>query len=211
MIIKLLDKFFKKYPTSSTNSIKQYYNKSIISNWTKEGKKLPAPHVFKQSIIQDYQKKFNTKVLVESGTYLGDMIFAQLPFFDKLNSIELVDQLWEMATKRFENNKKVSILKGDSGRVLHDLVPQLSQPTLFWLDGHFSGGDTGFGETGCPIYAEIDTIFASPDKHIILIDDARCFIGAVGYPPLAEFEQVIKTKMPNASFEVKDDIIRIVY
>ena len=93
MIIKLLDKFFKKYPTSSTNIIKQYYNKNIISNWTKEGKKLPAPHVFKQSIIQDYQKKFNTKVLVESGTYLGDMIFAQLPFFDKLYSIELGDQL----------------------------------------------------------------------------------------------------------------------
>ena len=211
MIIKLLDKFFKKYPTSSTNIIKQYYNKNIISNWTKEGKKLPAPHVFKQSIIQDYQKKFNTKVLVESGTYLGDMIFAQLPFFDKLYSIELGDQLWEMATKRFENNKKVSILKGDSGRVLHDLVPQLSQPTLFWLDGHYSAGITALGEKECPIYEELDAIFKSSLNHVVLIDDARLFIGINDYPTIKDLSVYVLEKRPNATFEVIDDTIRINY
>lgn len=211
MILKLLDKFFKKYPTSSTNSIKQFYNNSIISNWINEGKKLPAPHAFKQSIIQNYQKKFNTKLLVESGTYLGDMIFAQLPFFDELYSIELGDQLWEMATKRFSNTPKVHILKGDSGIVLHDLVPQLNQTTLFWLDGHYSAGVTALGEKECPIYEELDAIFKSSLSHVVLIDDARLFIGINDYPTIKDLKQYVLENRPNANFEVIDDTIRINY
>lgn len=131
--------------------------------------------------------------------------------FDTLYSIEIVDFIHELAKNRFKNNPKIKLLLGDSSTKLPELVAQLKEPALFWLDGHFSGGDTGFGETGCPIYAEIDTIFNSPYQHVLLIDDARCFIGEVGYPPLEEFKQTILRKKLNASFEVKDDIIRIVY
>ncbi len=128
-----------------------------------------------------------------------------------LYSIEIVDFIHQNAQHRFRNNPKIKLILGDSATKLPEIVNQLTEPAVFWLDGHFSGGDTGFGDTGCPIYAEIDTIFQSKHKHIILIDDARCFIGEVGYPPLAEFEKSVKSKMPNASFEVKDDIIRILY
>lgn len=181
------------------------------SKWNAAGKPVPPPHAVKQDAIKEYGKKYNVKTFIETGTFLGDMLEAVQANFDTLYSIEIVDFIYDLAKNRFKNNSKINLLLGDSSTKLPELVKQLNAPALFWLDGHFSGGDTGFGETGCPIYAEIDTIFASPHKHIILIDDARCFIGAVGYPPLAEFEQVIKTKMPNASFEVKDDIIRIVY
>lgn len=211
MIIKLLEKYFKQFPTSNTNSIKQFYNAKVIANWEKEGKKLPAPHVFKQALIHGYQKKFNLKILIESGTYLGDMIFAQLPYFDTLYSIELGDQLWELATKRFENNNKVSILKGDSGEVLHDLVPKLNQAALFWLDGHYSAGITALGSKECPIYEELDAIFKSNLRHVILIDDARLFIGKNDYPTIADLKTYVLENRPNAIFEVMDDTIRINY
>ena len=48
----------------------------------------------------------------------------------------------------------------------------------FWLDGHFSGGDTFQGSDDTPILKELDTI----EKHIssfenisILVDDFRLF------------------------------------
>ncbi len=202
---------FTSLPQFVKNAIYGLVHSYRYSKWESAGKPVPPPHVVKQDVIKEYSKKYNVKTFIETGTFLGDMLEAVQNNFDLLYSIEIVDFIHKNAQNRFKNNTKIKLLLGDSSTKLPELVQQLKTPALFWLDGHFSGGDTGFGETGCPIYAEIDTIFASPYKHVILIDDARCFIGAVGYPPLTEFEQVIKSKKPNASFEVKDDIIRIVY
>jgi hypothetical protein len=55
-------------------------------------------------------------------------------------------------------------------------VRQLQEPALFWLDGHYSGVDTGKDELDTPVSAELEAILGSPVKgHVILIDDARCF------------------------------------
>lgn len=202
---------FTTLPQFLKNGIYSAVHSYRYSKWNSAGKPVPPPHAVKQDAIKEYGKKYNVKIFIETGTFLGDMLEAVQANFELLYSIEIVEFIHGLAQNRFKKTTKIKLILGDSSIKLKEVVQQLKAPALFWLDGHFSGGDTGFGETGCPIYAEIDTIFASPYKHIILIDDARCFIGAVGYPPLAEFEQVIKSKMPNASFEVKDDIIRIVY
>ena len=57
-------------------------------------------------------------------------------------------------------------------------MPKISGDVCFWLDGHFSGGDTFQGATDCPIEAELAAIDAHLDrlgKVSILIDDIRCF------------------------------------
>lgn len=208
MINKLLTEYYKFFP-SNNGVIKQFYNKSKINTWHKQNKPLPAPHELKQSIINEYQKNYNSTVLVETGTYLGDMIFAQIPNFKQLFSIELSKPLWVKAVKRFEKVKKVTILQGDSGKVLHDLVPKLQNPTLFWLDGHYSAGITALGEKECPIFEELDAIFKSELKHIILVDDARLFIGSNDYPTIEELKHFVKVNKPSLKFEVLDDTIRI--
>jgi hypothetical protein len=45
--------------------------------------------------------------------------------------------------------------------------------------------------------------------HVILIDDARCFIGKDNYPTLQELKEFTSKNWPNSTFNVEDDIISI--
>jgi hypothetical protein len=115
------------------------------------------------------------------------------------------------ASKRFKNRKKVKILQGDSGQVLHTIIPQLNGPAVFWLDGHYSAGVTAKGEKECPILEELSAIFISGFHHVLLIDDAHCFVGENDYPTLQELSDFILIQHPEAKIEVKDNIIRVIY
>jgi hypothetical protein len=71
-------------------SIEQKINHKveIVQNWILNGRILPAPDFVKQDYLTNVQKINNCDVLIETGTYVGEMINAQLPFFEKLYSIE---------------------------------------------------------------------------------------------------------------------------
>jgi hypothetical protein len=189
-----------------------YYNNSnqkIISEWEKKGKPLPPPPVVKQKIISEIQKKFRINTLVETGTYYGDMVYAQLNKFEKIYSIELGEDLYNKALERFEKDTHVSIILGDSGHVLQTLIKVLDSPCIFWLDGHFSGGITARGQKNCPIYEELEAIFTSTQNHIILIDDARMFTGSEDFPNTDNIIKFIIAKKPYSKIEIMDDIIRV--
>ena len=111
--------------------------------------------------------------------------------------------------KKFSSNPDIQILQGDSGLVLHDVVPSLQQQSLFWLDGHYSGGSTAKGEKECPIYGELEAILNSNLKHIILIDDARLFVGENDYPTVNELRQFVEKLDSSYCYEQEHDVIRI--
>ncbi len=181
--------------------------------WKIKGKPVPPPHAIKQKTILSFNQNKQYKYFVETGTYLGDMIEALRYDFDELYTCELVPFIYEKAQERFKGSKNIHLVLGDSTHALPIIMEQLNGSAIFWLDGHYSGGDTGWSDVngGCPIYDEIKTIFKSPFKHTIVIDDARCFNGdAVGYPKLEEFIQTVKSNYLVEFIEVKDDLIRIV-
>jgi len=184
-------------------------NDQVWLDWQRNGKPLPPPHIVKQRTIEAHQKESGFSVLVETGTFLGDMVEAERRNFDKIYSIELSEVLWEKAVERFRVHKKIQILKGDSGMVLRSLVPQIKTPAIFWLDGHYSEGMTARGEKDCPIIEELAAIFLSDLNHILLIDDARCFTGEGHYPSVRELSELITSKRPSARIHVEDDIIRV--
>lgn len=190
---------------------KEVSTQQIIENWQAEGKPVPPPHVIKQLIIKDAKDKYGCGILIETGTYLGDMVEAQKKHFGKIYSIELGEKLYEDAVKRFEGDENVTILFGDSGKVLKALMPKICEPAIFWLDGHYSAGVTAMGEKQCPIYEELEAIFASkPFNHVLLIDDARLFVGKDDYPTFEELTDFIKEKKPHATIYVKDDAIHAI-
>lgn len=171
----------------------------------------PPAHFIKQSVINDIRKKYGYEILVETGTYLGDMVEAQKLNFKKIFSIELGKELHENALVRFKNDKNVYLIYGDSGKVLPQLMTEISECAIFWLDGHYSEGVTAKGEKECPIYEELQAIFNSTDrKHILLIDDARLFVGKNDYPTLADLTNYIKKFRPASKLQVKNDIIQVV-
>lgn len=181
-----------------------------IAQWEKAGKPSPPPHIIKQKAIEEFQNKFQTDTLIETGTYLGDMVEAQRNYFKQIFSIELSKKLFDRANKRFKSFPQIKILQGDSGQVLHNLIPALNKPALFWLDGHYSRGITAKGDKECPVINELKAIFTSPHNHIILIDDARLFNGMNDYPAIEEISEIIKEKGRNYSVIVQDDIIRLI-
>lgn len=200
----------KLVPMPVKRLYRSHRNKRVIEQWRKDGSPVPPPHALKQNVVTTYQKKYGCDTLVETGTYHGAMVEAQLPNFKTIYSIEIDHGLWSEQSTRFRNQPSVHIIEGDSGQMLKTIVPKLKGAAVFWLDGHYSGTGTGKGSKECPIYEEFDAIFSSNFNHILLIDDARCFDGTCDYPTMAELSQYVKSRRPNASIEVKDDIIRIV-
>lgn len=184
--------------------------------WRIIGSPLPAPPLIKRGIVRGYALDYQLPVFVETGTWHGDTTAELLQIAERLYSIELSKALYRAAQKRFENDSQVTLLLGDSGEILPDLVENLNRPCLFWLDGHFSGGDTVCGETETPIELELQAILdrASQDEQgvgrsVILIDDARDF-GKGDYPPISRLWEMTKASFPEANLSVEFDIIRIV-
>jgi hypothetical protein len=208
---KLLEKIL---PQSLVDSYKSYRNKhaaaGIRKEWEAAGKPMPPPHTIKQEAIQYYQKKSGYNVLVETGTYKGDMILAQKDFFKKLYSIELSEALFEKAKKRFRNYPHVTLLQGNSGDVIASVLAELKEPAIFWLDGHYSGGITATTDKYSPINEELDLLIVNNQlQHIILIDDARIFAGEHGYPTIEEVKTLTAKQLPGYHFSIDEDIIRL--
>jgi len=185
--------------------------KRRYEKWQHSGGELPLPHYGKQLVVAEYAKRFNMSVLVETGTYNGHMVMAMLDRFKEIFSIELDVTLCSNAQKQFSRHHHVHILQGSSDQVLPRILPQINKPCLFWLDAHYSGGKTAKGELSTPIMKELDWIVRHPfaPNHVLLIDDARCFVGDDDYPTLAEVRDYLLGKLPGWVFEVRDDIIRV--
>ncbi len=206
MIKKILRPFI---PQLLWDVLKKMYARRQLIEWYDKGCPSPPPHLVKQMTIQEYQDKHKYAVLIESGTYMGDMVEAQKKKFRKIISIELGTDLFLKATKKFKNDKNISIVQGDSGKVLPQIMLEINEPAIFWLDGHYSAGLTARGEKDCPIFDELTAIFSSKKfNHIILIDDARFFTGKGDYPTIDELTAYIQSKNKKYQVEVKYDIIR---
>lgn len=178
--------------------------------WIEAGKPLP-PHAFaKQSVLLDYKKKYNLDVLIETGTCYGGTIEALRKHFKKLISIEISPNLFAIVEKKFRKYPHIKLYMGDSGILLPDILKDINEPCLFWLDGHYSGDETGKGELETPIYKELDAIYATKFKHVIIIDDARLFVGKNDYPTIAELTTYVKSKNAQATVSVEMDLIRII-
>jgi hypothetical protein len=181
-----------------------------IINWEEKGRPVPPPHIVKQRTLQSYAEKFKLRILVETGTYYGDMLEALKDNFDCLYSIELSAELWQKARARFEEVRHIKLIQGNSGVELRNVISEINQPTLFWLDGHYSGGVTAKGDKETPIYEELSHIFNAPDiGHVIIIDDARLFSKSSAYPSIEELTDFIRSKRLNCDIVVKNDSIRI--
>ena len=122
-------------------------------------------------------RRYPNRVFVETGTYLGDGIQDALDAgFTQVHSIELSPQLHADAQRRFAGDPRVHLHLGDSGAALGPLIATLSGPITFWLDGHYSEGNTARGDQNTPLERELAAIAAHPHHdHSLLIDDVRCF------------------------------------
>jgi hypothetical protein len=124
-------------------------------------------------LLKDDYNKFTT--FIETGTLNGDTIFSVEPLFNSLYTIEVSNKYYTNTKQKYKGNK-IQFLFGDSSLVFLNLLPTLTEPTIFFLDGHWSSGDTGRSAKDCPLIEEIEAIHSLfKEKAILIIDDVRLF------------------------------------
>lgn len=183
--------------------------------WKLRGEPLRSPHLVKQRAVQEYADRYRLRVLVETGTYYGEMVAAMRQRFDEIYSIEYDHPLAERAAKKFSRWPHIHILEGDSQKKIPEILATLTRPALFWLDAGYYGW-AGLQGDKQRLTVELDSILQqgvhqqNPKSHIILMDDARGLSGQNGAPTVDQVKQHIESTFPGRKVSVKHDILRIV-
>jgi hypothetical protein len=95
--------------------------------------------------------------------------------------MEISDRYFSISNQNFRRYgvKNVFPFLGDSTHVLPEILKMLDENLIFWLDGHWSMGDTGKGEKQSPLLEECHAILeycnTKNKKAILMIDDVRLF------------------------------------
>jgi hypothetical protein len=180
-----------------------------IYRWLFSGCSFNAPSSLKRLILLHYLKAYRLNTFCETGTFLGDTLACVATNSNiRCLSIELSSMYFQLAQRRFLFYPNISLFLGDSSSILPVLLPTLTHPTLFWLDGHYSGDHTARADVDTPILNELKELFQFPNHHVILIDDARLFNGESGYPCLHDILKFISNNS-SYSVEVSTDVIRL--
>lgn len=127
------------------------------------------------------KKNLGLDVFVEGGTYRGGTAKKMSEFFKKVYTIEKSDVMYDIAKENLKDISNVTMLKGDTREHLTQILDS-NDNIIFWLDAHWSGGDTYGEEDECPLVEELDIIFKYPKNYVILIDDARLFLAPPPHP-----------------------------
>ncbi len=168
------------------------------------------PGAAKRELLSEMARRHGLRVFVETGTHRGDTVAALRAVFQRLVTIELEPAKVAAARRRFAGDAGVEVLEGDSAQVLPGVVAGLAERALFWLDGHYMGPGSGDAARRTPISAEIEAVLRHKIRdHVILIDDARYFVGRGGYPRLDELRASVAALRPDLAWSVEHDVIRL--
>jgi hypothetical protein len=174
----------------------------------RQGEYVLPPPSLKLAIMTRNVPQPRPRVFVETGTYHGDTVAAMRPYYDRVISIEVDETLYRRACARFAGDTNVQIVHGDCIRELPAVLAQLTEPAVFWLDGHYSGGGTGQGEIAEPVLVSLDQLAGHPvKKHVLFVDDARYLDGREGRPDLAAVFAQLKQINPHYTVRVQCDIV----
>jgi len=205
---KMIIKYIKKIKDKSRW-------RKIREIWMTEGSKLPPPHESKRLCILQMQRIYKINILIETGTFMGEMVKAMAPYFKKILTIELSTEIYTETSKNLSHLHNISFLQGDSTNVLPEILKNITEPASFWQDENYSAVITTHDKKDTPIVEELNSIKTSlyKNSHVILIDDARLFTENSehnDYPTLQELNEWVTLNMPNSSLTIENDIIMII-
>lgn len=140
------------------------------------------PAEARRLVLRDIGHAYGLKAFIETGTHDGATPMFLKDDFVELHTIELGEDAYRRARRLFSPFPQVHCWHGDSSAMLPKVLAQIEQPALVWLDGHYSGGTTAHGKDSTPVRDELRILFEDGRRHVILVDDARCFEGGAEHP-----------------------------
>ena len=166
-------------------------------------------------LLEALRRHLPLKIFVETGTYQAETTAATAPLFDRVYTVELSPVLYEQATRKLAHLRHVEVIQGSSPEVLRARGPEFSlSSVLYWLDAHWCGGSTGGAANECPLLGELAAIGDLNDSSVVLIDDARYFLGpppaphnAAHWPGLFEVEGALRQISGRHKLWIVNDVI----
>ncbi len=165
-----------------------------------------------KKFIYSIQEKFQYSNFIETGTYMGETSIWASAYFKNVFTIEVNPELSSEAAKRASGKTNIRFINGDSSVELVKISEKLTSSCVYWLDGHWCGGVSKI-TAECPLMAELHAI-KEKDDDIVLIDDARFFMGIVpephqpdAWPRIDAVINSLKIKYPKHEVIIEYDVI----
>ncbi len=144
-------------------------------------------------------------ILIETGSATGDGITLAIEAgMKRIISIEAKKEYFDFCKDKFKSFPQVEMIHGESQVKISEVLKDINEPVVFWLDAHYCGHVNINGveiishDGDCPLINELRLIGQHPIKnHVILIDDMRIY----GHLPL---EKAIKEINPAYKIEYRD-------
>ena len=179
MVKKIFSAIYYKLIATILN-VKNYRDLRNLINWSKDLYSMPAPPEVK---IKTLMRWGTRGVWIETGTYEGLTTIELSKFARQVITLEPSRKYYELASKNLAAHSNIELVNGTSedslDLVLNKLVESNNISDLsFWLDAHFSSGETFKGEKDSPIIEELRIIqnYLAKIIHLtIFIDDVRLF------------------------------------
>jgi hypothetical protein len=170
-----------------------------------------------EEIVIDLARLTDARVFVETGTYQGATARWAAERFSAVHTVERARTLYDAHSCVLRQIRGISPYLGDSREVLPTIVASLgNQRAVFWLDGHWSGGETAGEHDECPVLDELACL-SGRAGDIILIDDARLFLcapplphKASQWPTIVEIVRTLGTFVSQPFVQIVDDVVFIV-
>jgi len=160
---------------------------------------------------------YHIEDFIETGTYRGDTSLWAASHFHRVHTIEYSKEIYEDTVTKLGNTKKITFLFGDSRLVLQQIILQLKNSALFWIDSHWSGGNTYGINDECPLIEEISIINNSEHQHFLFIDDARLFLSppphphqVYQWPSIDKVTEALQSGRKKYYITILDDVINAV-
>ena len=204
--MKKIKKLLKKI--LSDNLFKAIQSQHQLKHWRKRNYLENAPQFIKEKVLEKYS--IENASWVETGTYMGDTTYYLSKKYPHIYSIEPNVQFYKAALKYFKG-LNITLFNNVSENVLPILLPTLKGNLNFWLDGHYSGGETFKGNKECPIKDELNSIevnFDNFEKISIFIDDVRLFLSSANDYPSIDY-LVDWSRRLNVKWRIEHDIFII--
>lgn len=166
-----------------------------------------------KDIVLEFKEKGEIRNFIETGTYKGGTCFWAANHFDNVYTIEIDPKISKETASRMDCPKNIQFYVGNSKDVLPELIKEIHTRSIFWLDGHWCN-ISGFGkDMECPLIDELKALKNYGDS-VILIDDARAFLGPLPpphdssqWPRIDEIFLLLKSQFPDNFVTIADDVI----
>lgn len=156
----------------------------------------------------------NRTFFVETGTHKGETAEWAAKFSDQVLTIELSEIYFLRAKSKLDCIQNVRCIQGDSSEKILECIATNEGLWVYWLDGHFSFGDTAGQDMECPLLAELDALKNCKQSPVILIDDARLLLEPPppphkqeDWPDFSQVLQALKKIESNYYITLYEDVL----